>query len=129
MGLQPRKRARTRTWTNQYLAAAVATIDVGYPIAAAARDIGVLASFLRDHICGRTMKWKKGRQGVLTVEEESVLVKWMMEIQDCAHPISILELHRKVAEITQEQWTPFKDGIPGRGWLRWFRNRHPELTL
>ena len=25
--------------------------------------------------------------------------------------------------------TPFKDGIPGDGWLRWFKNRHPKLTL
>ena len=62
-------------------------------------------------------------------EEESTLVKWILEMQKHAHPISIFELRRKVAEITQERWTPFKDGIPSRGWLRWFRNRHLELTL
>ena len=50
-------------------------------------------------------------------------------MQEHAHPISIFELRRKVAEITQERWTPFKDSISGRGWLRWFRNCHPELTL
>ena len=31
--------------------------------------------------------------------------------------------------MTQGRWTSFKDGIPGRGWLQWFHNRHPELTL
>ena len=61
--------------------------------------------------------------------EESALVKWILEMQEHAHPVLIFELRRKVAEITQERWTPFKDGIPRRGWLRWFRNRHPELTL
>jgi hypothetical protein len=25
--------------------------------------------------------------------------------------------------------TPFKEGIPGAGWLRWFWKRHPEISL
>ena len=109
--------------------AAVAAVDAGCPLATAAKDFGIPATSLRDHFYGRTLKRKKGRQGVLTVEEEIALVRWMMEMQDHTHPISVLELRRKVAEMTQKRWTPFKDGIPGRGWLRWFCNRHPELTL
>lgn len=128
-GHSNKRKRRSGTWTDAQLAAAVAAFDAGCHIATAAKDICIPASSLRDHIYGKTMKRKKGRQGVLTVEEETSLVKWMMEMQDLAHPISILERRRKVAEITQERWTPFKDGIPGRGWLRWFRNRHPELTL
>ena len=124
-----KKKTRTGTWTDSQLATAVAVVDEGSKIAAAARDAGILQSSLRDHLYGRTLKQKKGRQGVLNEEEESALVKWILEMQEHAHPISIFELTRKVAEITQEHWTPFKDGIPGRGWLRWFRNRHPELTL
>ena len=124
-----KRRMRTGTWTDSQLATAVAAVDAGSKIAAAARDAGIPQSSLRDHLYGRTLKRKKGRQGVLNEEEESALVKWMLEMEDHVHPISIFELRRKVAEITQERWTPFKDGIPGRGWLRWFRNRHPELTL
>ena len=104
-------------------------MDAGCGLATAARNMGILATSLRDHIYGRTIKRKKGRQEVLSVEEESALVKWMLEMQEHAHSICIMELRRKVVEITQDQWTPFKDGIPGRGWLHWFRNRHPELTL
>ena len=107
----------------------MAAVDRGSKIAAAARDAGIPQSSLRDHLYGRTLKRKKGRQGVLHDQEESALVKWILEMQEHAHPISIFELMWKVAEITQERWTPFKDGIPGRGWLKWFRNRHPELTL
>ena len=39
------------------------------------------------------------------------------------------QLKNKVAEITQDRITPFKDGIPGQSWMRWFRARHPELVL
>ena len=78
---------------------------------------------------GRQSREKKDATGMLTMEEETALVKWMLEMQNHGHPISIFELRRKVAEITQERWTPFTDGIPRRGWLKWFRNRHPELTL
>jgi hypothetical protein len=35
----------------------------------------------------------------------------------------------KVAEICQDRSNLFTHGIPGQGWLRWFRIRHPELTL
>jgi hypothetical protein len=38
-------------------------------------------------------------------------------------------LKMKVYEITKNRWTPFKDGIPGGGWMRWFKQRHLELTL
>jgi hypothetical protein len=24
---------------------------------------------------------------------------------------------------------PFTNGIPGPGWLRWFKKHHPELSL
>ena len=124
-----RRRRQTGTWTDNQLAATVAAVDAGCGLATAARNMEIPATSLRDHIYGRTIKRKKGRQGVLSVEEESALVKWMLEMQEHAHPICIMELRRKVAEMTQDRWTPFKDGIPGRGWLRWFRNRHPELTL
>ena len=128
----PRRRSsrqRSGSWSDQQLAATVAAIDVGCQLATAARDFGILATSLRDHFHGSTLKRKRGRQGVLIVEEESALVRWMLDMQDHAHPVSVLELRRKVAEMTQEHWTPFKDGIPRRGWLRWFCNRHPDLTL
>ena len=124
-----KRKERTGTWSDQQLAVAIATADAGCLLVTAAKDFRIPVMSLRDHFYERTLKWKKGRQGVLTVEEESALVSWMTEMQDHVHPISILELRRKVAEMTQERWTPFKDGIPRRGWLRWFCNCHPKLTL
>lgn len=127
----PRRRRSRRTgaWSDAQLSTVVAAVESGSAMATVLRAFGIPASSLRDHLYGRTMQRKKGRQGVLSEEEEGALVKWMLDMQDVAHPISIIELRTKVTEITQERWTPFRDGVPGRGWLRWFRNRHPELTL
>jgi len=96
----------TPTWTNDDL---VATVG---------RAFRIPPSSLRDHLFGRTMQRKNGRQGVLTEAKECAMVKWMMEMQDVAHPISVAELRTKVTEITQDRWTPFTDGVPGRGWPR-----------
>lgn len=38
-------------------------------------------------------------------------------------------LKMKVSKITMSRDTPFCEGIPGGGWMRGWRNRHPELTL
>jgi hypothetical protein len=32
-----------------------------------------------------------------------------------------------VARVTQSRPTPFINGIPGNGWMRWFLNRNPSL--
>ena len=50
-------------------------------------------------------------------------------MQDYGQPLSMQQLRLKVATITQERVTPFHDGIPGGSWVRWFKKRHPELTL
>jgi hypothetical protein len=31
--------------------------------------------------------------------------------------------------VTQGRETPFTNGVPGIGWLRWFRKRYPELSV
>ena len=38
-------------------------------------------------------------------------------------------LKMKVYEITKHRSTPFKNGILGDRWLRWFRHYHPNLIL
>jgi len=111
----PRKK-RSRhigVWTESNLASAVAAVEAGTAVATTSRAFGIPASSLRDHLQGRTTQRKKGRQGVLSEEEEATLVKWMLDMQEVAHSISVIELSSKVTKITQERWTPFKDGVPG----------------
>lgn len=53
----------------------------------------------------------------------------MFNIQDCKHPISLMELWKKVTKISQEWWIPFKEGVQGLRWLCWFRKCHSKFTL
>jgi hypothetical protein len=53
----------------------------------------------------------------------------MTQMQEYGHPLSMQQLRLKVATITQERITIFRDGIPGDSWVRWFKKRHPNLTL
>ena len=50
-------------------------------------------------------------------------------MQEYAYPLSMDQLRMKVAEMVQERITPFRDGIPGNGWIKWFKKRHSNLTL
>ena len=48
---------------------------------------------------------------------------------DQGYGLSPTALKMKVYEITMSRCTPFKNGIPGRGWMRWWMKRHPQLIL
>jgi hypothetical protein len=63
-----------------------------------------------------------------TCEEEKV-VNYNHSTARLGHPISLLELRIKVVEATPLCQTPFTDCILGSRWLRWFRNRHPDVSL
>ena len=97
-------------------------------IKTAARFYGIPPSSLIDYLTGRCQGRKRGPPLVLTVDEEAALKTYMIDMANYGHPLSTEQLRLKVALMTQERPTPFTDGIPGRGWLRWFKKRHPDLT-
>ena len=51
-----RRKRQTGTWTDNQLATAVAAVDAGCGLATAARNMGIPATSLKDHIYGRTIK-------------------------------------------------------------------------
>jgi hypothetical protein len=60
---------------------------------------------------------KKGPPTVLTTKEEEELVKYLIQMCDRGYGLSPTALRMKVYEITQSRWTPFRNGIPGNGWM------------
>jgi len=104
-------------WTDTQL---IEAVDASSQLTIATKTFGIPPSSLQDHFNGRTVQRKKRRQGVLKKDEEATLVQLILQMQDHAHPISILELKSKVTKIIQEHLTSFKDGILGCGWLGWF---------
>jgi hypothetical protein len=56
-------------------------------------------------------------------------VTYLTEMCDRGYGLSPTALKMKVYEITKTCWTPFRNGILGVGWMRWFKRRHLELTV
>jgi hypothetical protein len=78
---------------------------------------------------GLNISRKRGRKPVLSPAEEEKLVNYILGMAWYGHPLNLSKLKIKVAEATQLRDTPFTDGIPGPGWLRWFRKHHPDISL
>ena len=84
---------------------------------------------MRGWCYGKTRTRQHGTKGVLNPEEENQLVQYLIEMCNRGLGLSPTQLKMKVYEITKDKWTPFKNGILGDGWMRWWKRRHPELTL
>lgn len=124
-----KKGRKTGLWTDEQLSQAIDAIENGMRIQTASDLYRIPTSSLRDHLYGITQGRKRGGKCVLTPQEEQLVVEWICRLQEFGHPVNMAALRMKVAEICQGRETPFIDGIPGRGWLRWWRRRHPELAL
>jgi hypothetical protein len=116
-------------WADQQLAAALRAVEKGVAIETVASHYQIPRSTLRSHVTGLSRGRKRGKAPVLIVDEEQQLVDYIIQMQGLGFPLSLSQLKLKVALITQERATPFVHGIPGAGWLRWFRRHHPELAL
>ena len=65
----------------------------------------------------------------LESHEEKKLVDYVFKMQDLDHPLTPMQLRLKVVVATQGRSTPWSgSGVPGKGWLRRFRRRHPQLV-
>jgi hypothetical protein len=116
-------------WTNAQLQLALAAQERGVPVHAAAAAFDIPRFSLRNHLLGISTSRKRGAKAVLTQVEEQHVVEYVVKMQEVGFPMTILQLRLKVALITQDRVTPFTNGIPGPRWLRWFKKRHPELSL
>ena len=106
-----------------------AITDEGMKIKTASRNFGILPSSLRDHLFGKVLGRNRGPKTVLNESEEQILVDYCFKMQELSHPLIPLQLKLKVAQATQTRDTPWSDiGIPGKSWLKSFRQRHPELV-
>jgi hypothetical protein len=100
-----RRKYKTWRWIDATLKAAMAAVEAGEWLKTVARYFDIPPTSLSNHLFGRTLGRKRGP------------------------PLTMPQLRLKVATITQERVTPFREGIPGKSWVRWFKKRHPDLTL
>ena len=126
IGEEGKKLCKNGNWSTKTMELAFEKLDDGYLFPEVSAYFKIPSS-LRDHYFGITTSRKRGPQGVLTAEEEKALVVYLDEMIALGHPLNQSQLKLKVAEITQERVTPFKNGIPGESWLKRFKNRHPQF--
>ena len=118
-------RRRIGLWTNQQLREASAAVDGGMSMRKAAATYNIPYSTFREWYYGIRTSRKKGPKP----DEEEELVNYLIQMCDRGYGLSPTTLCMKVYEITQSRWTPFRNGIPGDGWMHWWKKRHPNLTL
>ena len=116
-------------WSSEALKLAIDALDSGYNISQVSRHFQIPRSSLRDHYEERTKSRKLGPQDVLTTAEEEQLVTYLEDMVRVSCLFNITHLKAKVAEITQIRLIPFTNGISGKSWMKWFRNRQPYLFL
>jgi hypothetical protein len=107
----------------------MAALERGCSVSGAATLYDIPRTSFRAHLAGIVLSRKRGAAPVLTEAEEQELVQYVLAIQELGFPLTLLQLKLKVALMTQGRDTPFTNGIPGTCWLRWFRRRHPELSV
>lgn len=105
-------------WSNDDLQQALAAFDDGVSMRKAAVTYNIPYSTFREWCYGIRTSRKKGPSSVLKPAEEEELVAYLIQMCDRGFGLSPTALRMKVYEITQSRWTPFRNGIPGNGWMR-----------
>ena len=94
---------------------AMQAVKEGMCIRSASELYRIPALSLRDHLYGVTTGRKRGAKSVMSSEEEEQVVQWIFWLQQLGHPITLLTLRMKVAEICQGRETPFVEGFRDEG--------------
>jgi hypothetical protein len=108
---------------------ALEDFDSGMSMRKSASANGIPYSTFREWCYGVMKKRRRGPARVLSPEIENQIVEYLVKMCERRLGLSPIALKMKVYEIMRHRSTPFKNGIPGDGWLRCFKHHHPELTL
>lgn len=123
--------APKKNYTPSDMAHALELIANGKPVAAVSRETGIPRTTLIYKSSGKSPAvCGMGPPTILTAQEETFLVQWIMLIQQRHFPITktmLLDSVEKIIKKTKRQ-NPFKNNRPGDKWFKSFLRRHPELS-
>ena len=80
-------------------------IDTGMKVKAAARAFGIPPTSLRDHLYDKTTSKQRNNPPTQKPDEEKKLLEYIFKMHDLGHPLTLVELHLKVALATQTRKT------------------------
>jgi hypothetical protein len=98
-------------WTNEVLEETMDVIERRTrSVRKVSKSWNIPLSSLVDHLNGKTKSNKMAPRGVLTKEEDVVMITWTILMQECGLSISLQQLKMKIAELT------FYKGYTILGW-------------
>ncbi|KAJ2952374.1 hypothetical protein O0L34_g4658 [Tuta absoluta] len=129
MSLSKPKRA---TWTEDNLAAAIRAIRNGCSTYKASSEYGIPRRTLRNHVSSGSVVKRLGRHTVLTPEEENNFVERIIKFSDLGIPMTPKMIRIQAFAFCEKYNIAHNfnsnTGYAGKGWLRLFLKRHPELA-
>lgn len=130
MSLSKPKRAN---WTEDSLAAAVRAVRNGLSTYKASAQHGIPRRTLRNHIENSKIVKRLGRHTILTPDQEKDFVRRIIKFSDLGVPMTPKMIRIQAAfAFCQKLDIPHnfntETGLAGKGWLRLFLQRHPELA-
>lgn len=100
------------------------------PIRTAAKKFGVPRTTLKYKVEGKSPAHRKmGPASILRKEEEAEICKWVEKMEKAGFPVTVDELTISVQRVIKEMGRPhpFKDGRPGKTWVRAFLRRNSGI--
>lgn len=119
-----------RAYSTSQVAKAVDLARNGHSIRRAAATCNVPESTIRIKLKQKRASRNPGRPPVLTKEEETFIVNWIIGSAKVGFPLDVRRLKTSVAYLftLSGKINPFNHGIPGRKWLKLFLKRHPNIS-
>ena len=128
MPLEKKKRCH---YSEEALQKALNEIRSGAPKKATAKKYNIPRATLQFRLGDSFKKVSKGPSTILTENEETKIVNWIVESQNKGFPKRKIDVQVSVQQFlnsNKKNIGLFKDNFPGPKWYQCFLKRHPILT-
>jgi hypothetical protein len=123
---------KRKLWTYEAMAEAVECVNSGTKLREAARMYNVPVETLRRRVNGTvTLECRPGPPTILTADEETRLVQYLVDMADMGYGLSRESVMRMAYLMVEKlgRKHPFSGQSAGRSWFDGFKHRHPMLTF
>lgn len=120
----------SKRYDESSLEKAVIAVKNGMPKKTASREFGIPRSTLQFRMSEKFSKKEHGPRPILSKEEETLLVEWIMESYRKGFPQRKENLQSSVKHFLEDnpRPNPFRNNLPGDAWYNSFLKRHPILA-
>lgn len=120
-----------KKYKEEDIALALAAVEGGISKKRASVQFGVPRSTLQFRMSAKFTKVRHGPTTVLTTDEETLLVRWILESQRKGFPKRKDDIQASVKIFLDKtnKKTIFKNNLPGDQWYKSFLRRHPRISV